>query len=59
MTPRRRTTFDKLQRERARRDKQAEKRARRLAKGTEQATDPEAVPGQRVDTTTREGNEQG
>jgi hypothetical protein len=35
MAPRQRTTFDKLQRERARHEKQAQKRARRQAKRNE------------------------
>jgi hypothetical protein len=40
MTPRRRTTFDKLQKERSRREKQEQKRARRRAKGSGEAQDP-------------------
>jgi hypothetical protein len=56
MTARRRTTFDKLQKERARREKQAAKRARRQAKRTEgpitDGANPEpAPPGSNHDDT--------
>jgi hypothetical protein len=40
MSPRRRTTFDKLQKERTRKEKQEQKRARRRAKGSGDAQDP-------------------
>lgn len=42
MTPRQRTTFDKLQRERARHEKQAQKRAHRQAKRDENTPERDA-----------------
>jgi hypothetical protein len=39
-----RVTFEKLQRERARQERQAEKRARRQGKTTEEPSEAEAAP---------------
>jgi hypothetical protein len=52
MAPRQRATFDKLQKERARREKQAQKRARRQAKASEDQAPLEGEPdaGGRTDT---------